>query len=305
MTGLSGLALLPTHRLGAVLAVGAGVLAALSLTVTGHAGTAPPRWLSLPLVLLHGLAATFWVGALWPLTVILRQEPASEAARLVRRFSAMAVAAVLVLLAAGAGLSALQLVAVAAIAETGYGRVWLAKMAAVAGLLGVAVWNRWVATPRLERGHASASSGLWRGVRVEIALVVVILMLTASFALTPPPRALPAFAASPPSEPVGYTAVATGNGLTAVLEVAPARVGRNHVQLHLADTDGNPVVLETLAEWSMPGLEAVRLPLTADDGGRAVADIDLPREGRWTVRLRLSRPEGATALTVPVPVAPP
>ena len=39
----------------------------LSLALSGHAATAPPQWLTRPMVFLHGIGVAFWVGALAPL----------------------------------------------------------------------------------------------------------------------------------------------------------------------------------------------------------------------------------------------
>ncbi len=81
--GLSALALLASA--GALRArwgrgargyAGVGLaLAGAALAASGHAGTAPPQWLSRPLVILHGVTAAAWLGALVPLARVLAQRP--------------------------------------------------------------------------------------------------------------------------------------------------------------------------------------------------------------------------------------
>jgi copper transport protein len=77
--GASSLALAP-----AVFAVG-------GLALTGHAGTAHPRWLAAPALTLHVMAVAFWIGSLWSLLLVLRSADGPAAAPIVRRVSHRAV----------------------------------------------------------------------------------------------------------------------------------------------------------------------------------------------------------------------
>lgn len=298
LLGLAGLARTGADRRGGALLAAAALLAALSLAATGHAGTSPPRWLSVPLVVVHGLAAMLWVGALGPLALVLTREDAARALPLVRRFSALAVLAVAVLLAAGTGLSALQGVSAHAVAASGYGQLWLGKVLLAAAMLGIAAWNRGVATPRLTTG---TTASLRRGVVAEAALAGALLALTAAFALTPPPRSLHGIAPPPVERVAGYSAITMTGGLTAVLEVTPATAGRNHVRLLLADDAGRPAAATVAAaEWSAPDRAPIAMPI-ATGTGAASGDVDLPDAGGWTVRFTLGEPPGRSiVLNVPI-----
>lgn len=295
LCGLSGLRHSGGRWRAGALAV-AAALAVLSLLVTGHAATAPPRWAAASLMAAHGLAAAFWIGSLWPLLVVVRAGPPATAAVIVHRFSAVAVVAVGILIAAGAGLSLLQGVRPDTLLTDGYGRLWTAKMLLVAALVGVALWNRAVALPRLDPDppRSPSSRALQAGIRVEIGLVAAILLLTAAFPLTPPPRSGPGAEAVPE----GYSAVAVVGPITAVLDVTPARVGANRMRLHLSGGETAGAGVTTVAEWSLPGVEPVLLRLPAGNGG---ADVRLPAEGRWTVRIRPDEPDAAViAFAVPI-----
>ncbi len=269
---------------GALVAVGA-------LTTTGHAATAPPAALSAPLVGLHALTAAFWLGALAPLRAILRHAPALEAARLVRRFSTLAVAAVALLLLAGLGLSVVQITDPDRVGSTVYGQIWLLKMAGVAALLGLATVNRWRLTPTLERGGRAererANRLLRLSITTEVALMGVVVALTAGLGTTPPPRTL---AAKPVADaPIGYSSVATAKGWQAAIGLDPARVGPNRLTIHLTQADGGPFdPKELVVELSQPaaGIEPLtRRPTRTSPGAFAIDGLILPVNGRWDLRI--------------------
>ena len=71
-----------------------------SFALTGHAASAAPRWLTVPAVAVHVLCAAFWVGSLLPLWWSLQLDRAS-AVTVLRRFSAVALVAVALLVGAG------------------------------------------------------------------------------------------------------------------------------------------------------------------------------------------------------------
>lgn len=289
LVALAGLAVLAVglllDRRAAMLA---GALVALAaLTLTGHAATAPPRWLSLPLVGLHGLVAAFWLGSLWPLLVVLRGSPPEESVAVVRRFSRLAVWGVVALVVSGVALSILQLAGSRTVTDTVYGQVWVAKMLAVALLLTVAVYNRFWLTPALAMGDGKTGvrqlvASIW-GELVVLGLAVPL--LTAGLGSTPPPRALGLEA-----EPA-YVVASSIRGRPVTVELSPGRIGRNRLTVRLAGSDGKPLVLkEVTAELSQPdaGVEAIsRRLVEAEPGVYRFDGLDLPVAGRWALRLDL------------------
>jgi copper transport protein len=276
------------------LAVFGAVAGILSLAATGHAATAPPRWLSMPLVVLHATAAAYWVGSLWPLAVVLRSEPRNGAVAVVRRFSAIALGIVGLLVAVGLGLSVLQIGRLGAITGTDYGRIWLVKMALVAVLLGLAMLNRQHLTPALERGAASAPTRLRQSIAVELGVMAAIVAATAGFTLTPPPRALTG-GGEHGSHATSQTNVTPTSVVvdrrTAVLELSPARPGRNRLVVRVTGDDGRPVVgLMATVEMALPamGIEPISRPLvTVEPGVFDLAEIELAQAGLWVFRFDL------------------
>ena len=94
--------------------------------------------------ILHVAAAAVWVGGLFALVVVVPREGAEPeiVERAVRRFSTLALAAVVAVGLTGARARAPELSAVSQLWTTGYGRAILAKTAIFAVLLGLGAVSR-------------------------------------------------------------------------------------------------------------------------------------------------------------------
>lgn len=150
-----------------------------SFMLTGHTVTAAPRVLLAPLLGVHVLAASFWLGALWPLRQLaLQMQPAALAA-LLADFSRRALVLVPLLALAGIAMACLLLPDVAALASP-YGRLVCAKVLLFAALMGLAALNRQRLTPALAQGSRSAAHVLRRSLGAEYVLVAVVLCVTAA-----------------------------------------------------------------------------------------------------------------------------
>lgn len=281
----------------AILAAGSGrrwaglagaLLVGLSFTLTGHAATAQPRWLTGPALLLHTLCGAFWLASLVPLWWGLRLPPAAAHA-LLRRFSAVALVLVGLLALAGGTLAWVQLGGdVAAAWRTAYGWRLIGKLSLVAGLVAVAALNRIRLTPALATAAPGAAGSLRRSLAVDLALGLGVLAVTASFPFSPPPRALQA---TPPAEEgIAVVASAPGGG-QATLTLLPGRVGANRLQAWVTDPDGAPLAArEASLRWSLPeaGLEPARVAAALPAPGVVLAEgVTLARAGRWNLRLSL------------------
>ena len=278
------LALESAGRPVAHLALPAALLALGSLALTGHALTAGPMLLTAPVLAIHVSVAAFWLGSLWPLWQSLARQPPMAAALLLRRFSAMAWLAILLLVAAGTTLAALQLGRVGALVETAYGQRLLAKLALVAGLLLIAAANRWWLTPALTAGKDAAIQRLSASIGMEIGLGLAILAATASLGETVPPRALAAQAQA------ARFSVATFSGARgALIEVSPGLHGRNRISIHLFAPDGTPIAARSVAlELSDPaaGIEAIRRDARPVAPGAYIYEgPEMAVAGRWRLRI--------------------
>ena len=179
---LAALAFSP--RRGATLAGSAGALMAIgAFLLTGHTSVHPLRFVLTPLLALHLLVVAFWFGALIPLVLVTRLEPAAATARIVQRFSAIAVLLVPLIVIAGLAMAAL-LSGSFGVLRTPYGQLLLVKLAGFIVLLLLAAYNRWRLTPALSLGGtapdgAAAAGALRRSIAAEYLLIVAVLGVTA------------------------------------------------------------------------------------------------------------------------------
>ncbi len=286
LSAAAGLGLIILGRSHRPALLAGALLVALSFGVSGHAATAGPRWLTLPALTLHALSAAFWVGALWPLLTLLRR---AEATRLLQAFSTLAVPAVACLILAGVVLGVLQLEAWSALVTTDYGQRLLAKLALVAGLLGLAALNRLLLTPALGRAPAD-TRWLRLTIGTELALAAGVVVLTASLGAVPPPRALALQAAADrgaDGAQADFATYAAVQGFHLVLVATPATAGANRIDLYFADADGQPakaMAAELSAALPERNVEALHFDALPVEAGHFRADARLPLPGDWQLR---------------------
>ncbi len=257
-------------------------LAGLALASSGHASAASTQALMRPAVFLHAVGIALWAGALLPLVQALRHP---DAAATLRRFSSRIPAVVAVLLGSGLVLAVVQVERPAALIDTHYGRVLLAKLGLVALVLGLAAFNCWRLTSQVEAGRLAAGRVLARIVAIELALMLAIFGTAALWRFTPPPRAL-AIAAAQPANIHIHT-------LTAMADVTltPGRAGPVHVAIMLMNGEFGPLPAKELTlSFANPaaGIEAIeRRAVRGADGLWRIDDLSLPVPGRWSIELAI------------------
>lgn len=170
----------------------AGVAAiAASHAVAGHALALGPGGQAL--VALHVVLAAAWVASL---PLLLRAVRRAGGAGLLTCWGRRAVLGMPLLLASGLGLAA-WLGGAAAPPRSGYGLALLAKLALVAGMLGLAARHRFRLVPALAAGDPGAGAQLARSIRWQAALALMVLGLVAAitaghFGAPPAGMAIPA-----------------------------------------------------------------------------------------------------------------
>jgi putative copper resistance protein D len=163
--------------------------------LAGHAASAP-GWPAAAIVadIAHLLATGVWLGGLLPLTLLLGWTatlPGPAAAPIVadaaRRFSALGLGAVLVLVVTGSYTTWEQVGSVPSLVGTTYGRWLLVKLTLLLALLALAATNRLVLLPRL-LGDPAATARLRHRALGEALLGTAILAVVAVLGLTTPAR---------------------------------------------------------------------------------------------------------------------
>src|SRR5262249_24263625 len=194
---------------GAALAAAAGV--ALTTTLIGHAADWGDLTPTVMLDRVHVLAASLWVGGLVALALVVfggASPSPTSVTRIGARFSRLAAWSLITVVLTGAYNAWVQLPDVAALWNTFYGRVLLAKLALVAGLVALGATNRYALLPRLmgrpARGVVARGVRRWRlaffgpgrvsparlvsVIGCEAALGIAVFGLTAALGETTPAR---------------------------------------------------------------------------------------------------------------------
>lgn len=164
---------------GASLVVaGVAALGTAARTLAGHLSESAIGGLA---VTLHALAAALWCGVLAAIVLVVDRR--GQWARVLPRFSALSLWAVLVLLVGGVLSAAVVIGSPAELVGTGHGRLLLAKIVVTAVLLALAWHNRsrWLPSARGHRVSADVST---RRSETELALMAVALTLAAALAVT-------------------------------------------------------------------------------------------------------------------------
>src|SRR3954463_6195157 len=165
----------------------------LALSLSGHASTAAPQFVSRPALFLHAVCVAFWIGALLPLALGVRDagtRATPSGGGELKRFSNTIVPVIALLLLTGLWLAFVQIDRIDAFWTTCYGRVLACKFAAVVALFAFAPANRSWLVPNFETSGRAAARPLAISIAFELIIALMILGLVALWRFTPPPRAL-------------------------------------------------------------------------------------------------------------------
>jgi copper transport protein len=264
--------------------------------LSGHAGSTEPELLAMTSDVIHVVAMSAWLGGLAALLFVLpaatRRLEAPDRTRLLaaclRRFSPLALVSVAALLASGTYQSILYLESLGDLTGSAFGRAILVKIGLVVVLIGLGALNLRRNRPQLERlaaeGAAPGTPGrlLRRAVQAEVALLVVVLAVTAALTSYPPPGAQAAgpFSASTELGPARLD-----------VTVDPASPGANEIHLYLFNArDGR--------QWDRAKELTVQLRLPERDIGPLEPRVDKAGPGHYVARRALIAPAGDWQLHV-------
>lgn len=204
---------------------------------------------------------------------------------MLRRFSNTIPLVLASLIVAGIGLALVQVRKPSALVETAYGTVLLAKLALLALLFALAVFNRLRLTKPAEQRSPSATRRLARSIAIETVVAVLIFGVAAAWRFTPPPRALEILADQPATVHL-HAAQAMAN-----VRFSPGRAGQVAASIEVFSTAAKvltPTEVTLVLSNPASGIEAIRRP--AQRAGEANWRVDVfavPLPGTWHVRLDL------------------
>lgn len=156
------------------------ILAVTSFAWIGHLHALVPNIAPSLLLCLHLLCASFWLGALTPLLIVTAGGNELQIAAAASQFGKLALRVVSLLLAAGVSMLLMLMHNAAQFLASDYGKMMAIKLLTVAGLLGLAAWNKLHLTPRLLNRDVRAALLFRRSLRAEIGVGSLILLATAA-----------------------------------------------------------------------------------------------------------------------------
>ena len=167
------------------LGVAGVVIATASATISHAVAELEGRGRLLALTAAHQVAAAVWVGGLVHLLVTAFGSAASLT--ILRRFSTIAVASTITLVASGLALATAYIDSPAAVVGTPYGLMVATKLVILCGLVALGATN-YRAVRRLGARAPSGAPRLRHLLEVEVGLGITVLMVAASLTSTPPAR---------------------------------------------------------------------------------------------------------------------
>jgi copper transport protein len=267
--------------------------------LSGHGSSQSPVALNFPVNAIHVAAMATWLGGLAALLLVLPAATRSvttpaDRGRLLTgplgRFSALALVMVALIMATGLIQTYVYVRHLGDLLSTGYGRAVLAKFLLLLAVIGIAAYNRRTVIPRLRRvAELGGSPGLpgvllRRALRGEVALLAVVIGVTAALASYAPPVS---------AQPGPFSTTTAVGPTTLEMDVDPAAVGANQIHIYFFDAKtGAPYKpgKELTVTATLPDKEIGPLPLTVQSAGPGhyiVQSALLNAPGDWELGLTL------------------
>jgi copper transport protein len=280
----------------------AGVIAGLALltsvAITGHAAVGSDAWLAIPATMLHLAAMALWLGGLVTLWFIvlpaLRAGNRTLAEARMRSWSAVAYGCVVCLVVTGEYQAARQVSPIQSLWTTSYGITVLIKSGIVVAMVaaGALAHNRIVSPRASEASPAGTARVVRRSVRIETALGVAVLAVTAILTSEAPARTT----YGPPATltaPLGADQVK--------IQVSTTRRGPQDITIRVLGPAGAPVaaqsVTATLSSPSVASLNvALRKTLAGGPAWTAKGTV-APLPGTWTLTINVALNAGTAYTT--------
>jgi len=288
-----------TRALGALLIAVPLIYLCLCPALSGHGSSQSPVALNFSVNAIHVAAMATWLGGLATLLLVLPAATRSAATPADRgrllagplgRFSALALVMVALIMATGLIQAYVYVRHLDDLLPTGYGRAVLAKFLLLLAVIAIAAYNRRTVIPRLRRvAELGGSPGLpgvllRRALRGEVALLAVVIGVTAALASYAPPVS---------AQPGPFSTTTEVGPTTLEMDVDPAAVGANQIHIYFFDAKtGAPYKpgKELTVTATLPEKEIGPLPLTVQSAGPGhyiVQGALLNAPGDWELGLTL------------------
>ena len=281
-----------------VFAIAVAVIVAATQLIPGHATVGMWSLASTVAMFLHVLAAGVWLGGLTVLGVAVLRGTRLDRVAASRSYSALATAALAVVLLTGAFSSARQVGSIRALTTTTFGRILVVKLALVAITILLGLRNR-RRLPTMGTPLGETTSAFRRGALREASFSVTIAVAAVLLGTAQPAR-------DAVRVPVSTTIEAPN--LLIDLTVEPAnRKGTYEIHVYTLDRTGLPSVVDSMRVFaSLPEKQVDRLPIVIQRAGsnhfQALgADLAVPGDWRFEVQVSVdafTEVSGAARLSI-------
>ena len=267
-----------TPRQRILMGIGA-LLLVLSRVVTGHPVSQEPSFLLIPGMAIHVATASFWFASLWVLLRLLRKGPLVDAPRILERFAKAALWSVGALLAAGVLMGAIHIQSIDALSSTIYGNTLLWKLGGVAGLLALAMANKFWLTPKLSEQYNP--SKLRTSIRIEALVMLAVIAISTVLAATPPVAKGDGVKAAGQNSSIWVASESGDYSLT--VDFSSRRYDETlPLSMELFDSRGDAsTALEVSLTVTIPSRRIVALPLRVSsiEGNHVIIEANFPDTG--------------------------
>ena len=212
----------------------AGIGAAASMWVdvaASHAGAQAPVAANLLAQWAHIAAAGVWIGGLLALIVAVRGQPSDVKGRAVRRFSATAGVAIVVVALTGTFRAVIEVGSIEQLFSTAFGVLIVVKVALFVALAALGAVNRFGNVPRASR----VLRGLRRVASTEIVIGTAVVLVAAALVNVAPPVASTAAAATAQATQLVVSGSDFATTVKVRLTVSPGSAGFNDFTVRVTD----------------------------------------------------------------------
>ena len=265
-----------TENIPGRLSIAAALSVLLFTSLTSHNAAAPADLRSIAIItdFIHLTSISLWAGGLIAIvagtayTIRLegRQAGGEVMATMVSRFTPLAMISAGAVIASGIVSGWLQ-VTIPAAAATPYGWTLIAKIALLSILISIAVFNRFVLSPRLP----STGFTIYRLATVEVVVSVMILLAAGWLASLEPARQYAGRLGIGISDDVSTQV--RDQGATVNIRLVPGRTGENSLHVDIKDRTGD--ALDSVQDVR------VRIRSLEQDLGEPLFSLERQDSGEW------------------------
>ena len=277
-----------------------GVVGLATWSVSGHPGASPAPLITVLADMTHLASMSVWSGGLVMLFLfVLPRANAVELSAIVPVWSRWATYAVGALILTGIAQALIEVGSFEALTGTRYGWLVVAKAGLVVVILAVASLSRRLVAP-IATEQPGAAHRLRMIVLAEVAIIALVLGVTAVLVQTTPARTAVAQTTEPPLQSVSLTSKL----FLLQADVQPATVGINEVHLYAFTPSGGPIDVKqwtVTASLAEKGIEPIEVSVLALGGSHAYGQVTLPAAGLWEFSFTL-RTTDVDQATVKAPI---